>query len=191
MLKNGYQSANTSPAIISFSIGLSHEAKGSDWSVLLIALTAPSSDISSFTNVRPEVASVLKCRLDPSRNMQSRWSRRCVWVRGSMQTFERILEGCSEFGIILVEEHDERSAVLTRLLDCVQPRMTLRRNGFGHVGAQRHRLGALAYSQSQQGKCLSCAGISRCAMISGMRGQCRSDLKPCLLGGRKIRKDCV
>ena len=40
MLKNGYQSANTSPAIISFSIGLSHEAKGSDWSVLYAALIA-------------------------------------------------------------------------------------------------------------------------------------------------------
>ena len=42
-----------------------------------------------------------------------------------------------------------------------------------------------------KGKCLSCAGISRCAMISRMRGQRRPDLKPCLLGGRKIRKDCV
>ena len=51
----------------------------------------------------------------------------------------------SEFGIILIENDDERSAVLTRLLDCVQPRMAIWHYGFGHVGTKRHWLASITH----------------------------------------------
>ena len=52
----------------------------------------------------------------------------------------RAQQRCSEFGISFTDDDNKRPAVLVSLLNGVEPRMTIRRSGFGHFGAKRHRL---------------------------------------------------